>query len=126
MSELDSLRTEPKVKDYTLKVLKAKSNTMLSKAFAAMESALEDPNISNKDKAMLGFKVIENHLKILTKEEQQDFMKINKTNKVLQNNKLIHDAAMNGEGNYHRFEEEKEPELDLGKQFLAANSHHLS
>ena len=119
MSDLDKLKTNKPVKDYDLKTLKANSNTLVAKAMEAMNKFMDDPEQSNKDKAAMGFKIIQNHIIVLDKNEKIDFLKLQKSNMVLQNNKLLKQSLEdNSGGDYKKLVEQAEPKLDMGWEFL--------
>lgn len=120
MSELDRLKDSSRVKDYDLKTLKAKSNKMVALALQAMEEFMEDPSVSVKDKAQMGMKIVTNHIVILDKVEKLEFVKLNKNNLVLKNNKLLKESLEDesGEGYKKLVNQDNEPSLDLGLEFL--------
>lgn len=119
MSDLDKLKGAKTTKDYDLKTLKANSNTLVAKAMEAMNKFMDDPEQSNKDKAAMGFKIIQNHIIVLDKNEKIEFLKLQKSNMVLQNNKLLKQSLEdNSGGDYKKLVEQAEPKLDMGWEFL--------
>ena len=98
MSDLDKLKGAKTTKDYDLKTLKANSNTLVAKAMEAMNKFMDDPEQSNKDKAAMGFKIIQNHIIVLDKNEKIEFLKLQKSNMVLQNNKLLKQSLEDNSG----------------------------
>ena len=117
---LDRIKTQDKTKNYDIKSLKAKSNTMVAKALEAMEKYMDDENTPLKDKAQMGFKIVQNHIVLLDKEEKLEFIKLNKSNLVLRNNKLLQESLLDTEGKEYKkmVETDIEPKLDLGLHFL--------
>lgn len=119
MSDLDKLKGAKTTKDYDLKTLKANSNTLVAKAMEAMNKFMDDPEQSNKDKAAMGFKIIQNHIIVLDKNEKIEFLKLQKSNMVLQNNKLLKQSLEdNSGGDYKKLVEQAEPKLDMGWEFI--------
>ena len=119
MSDLDKLKGAKTTKDYDLKTLKANSNSLVAKAMEAMTLFMDDPQQSTKDKAAMGFKIVQNHIVILDKVEKIEFVKLQKSNLVLQNNKLLKQSLEdNSGGDYKKLVEQAEPKLDLGLHFL--------
>ena len=119
MSELDKLKDSGRIKDYDLKTLKAKSNKMVALALEAIEQYMSDPEVPVKDKAQMGMKVVTNHIVILDKVEKLEFVKLNKNNLVLKNNKLLKESLEDDGSEYKKMvNTDNEPSLDLGLEFL--------
>lgn len=119
MSELDKLKDSSRIKDYDLKTLKAKSNKMVALALEAIEQYMSDPEVPVKDKAQMGMKVVTNHIVILDKVEKLEFVKLNKNNLVLKNNKLLKESLEDDGSEYKKMvNTDNEPSLDLGLEFL--------
>ena len=119
MSELDKLKDSGRIKDYDLKTLKAKSNKMVALALEAIEQYMSDPEVPVKDKAQMGMKVVTNHIVILDKVEKLEFVKLNKNNLVLKNNKLLKESLEDDGSEYKKMVNmDNEPSLDLGLEFL--------
>ena len=120
MSELDKLKDTSRIKDYDLKTLKAKSNKMVALALQAIEQYMSDPEVPVKDKAQMGMKVVTNHIVILDKVEKLEFVKLNKNNLVLKNNKLLKETLEDdsGEGYKKLVSVEPETKIDLGWDFI--------
>ena len=119
MSELDRLKDSGRIKDYDLKTLKAKSNKMVALALEAIEQYMSDPEVPVKDKAQMGMKVVTNHIVILDKVEKLEFVKLNKNNLVLKNNKLLKESLEDDGSEYKKMvNTDNEPSLDLGLEFL--------
>lgn len=119
MSELDKLKDSGRIKDYDLKTLKAKSNKMVALALEAIEHYMSDPEVPVKDKAQMGMKVVTNHIVILDKVEKLEFVKLNKNNLVLKNNKLLKESLEDDGSEYKKMvNTDNEPSLDLGLEFL--------
>ena len=119
MSELDKLKDSGRIKDYDLKTLKAKSNKMVALALEAIEQYMSDPTVPVKDKAQMGMKVVTNHIVILDKVEKLEFVKLNKNNLVLKNNKLLKESLEDDGSEYKKMVNmDNEPSLDLGLEFL--------
>ena len=128
MSDLDKIKTVNKTKNYDLKVLKAKSNALVAKAIETLEAFMDDEDISLKDKATMGFKIVQNHIVILDKEEKLEFIKLNKQNAVLRNNMLLA-KSLNDDGSEYKALVEKdnlEPSLDLGWDFIQQGDTSLN
>lgn len=119
MEDLDKIKTVTKTKNYDLKVLKAKSNALVAKAMETLEEFMDDKDISLKDKATMGFKIVQNHIVILDKEEKLEFIKLNKQNAVLRNNMLLA-KSLNDDGSEYKalVEADDMPSLDMGLHFL--------
>lgn len=119
MSDLDKLKGGKPVKDYDLKTLKAKSNNLVALALAEMEKYMNSTEIPNKDKAAMGFKILQNHIVILDKVEKLEFLRLNKSNLVLKNNFLLRRSLEDGDDGYKKLtEDDIEPSLDLGGEYL--------
>lgn len=117
--ELDKIKTTNKPKNYDLRVLKSKSNALVAKALETLEEFMDDKDISLKDKATMGFKIVQNHIVILDKEEKLEFIKLNKQNAVLRNNLLLSRSLADDGSEYKALVEKDElPTLDMGLQFL--------
>lgn len=117
--ELDKIKTTNKPKNYDLRVLKSKSNALVAKALETLEEFMDDKDISLKDKATMGFKIVQNHIVILDKEEKLEFIKLNKQNAVLRNNLLLSRSLADDGSEYKALTESDElPTLDMGLQFL--------
>ena len=112
MSELDKLKDSGRIKDYDLKTLKAKSNKMVALALEAIEQYMSDPEVPVKDKAQMGMKVVTNHIVILDKVEKLEFVKLNKNNLVLKNNKLLKES-LEDDGSEYKKLVDTEPKVDL-------------
>lgn len=112
MSELDKLKDSSRIKDYDLKTLKAKSNKMVALALEAIEQYMSDPEVPVKDKAQMGMKVVTNHIVILDKVEKLEFVKLNKNNLVLKNNKLLKES-LEDDGSEYKKLVDTEPKVDL-------------
>lgn len=118
-TDLDELKTTPKVKNYDLKVLKAKSNAILPLAMKAMEDFMLSEKETLKDKASMGFKIINQHIVLLDKEEKLEFIKLNKSNLVLKNNMLLQKSLADDGSDYKKaIVTDESPELDLGWNFI--------
>lgn len=118
-TDLDELKTTPKVKNYDLKVLKAKSNAILPLAMKAMEDFMLSEKETLKDKAAMGFKIINQHIVLLDKEEKLEFIKLNKSNLVLKNNMLLQKSLADDGSDYKKaIVTDESPELDLGWNFI--------
>lgn len=113
MSELDKLKDSGRIKDYDLKTLKAKSNKMVALALEAIEQYMSDPEVPVKDKAQMGMKVVTNHIVILDKVEKLEFVKLNKNNLVLKNNKLLKETLEDDSGEGYKKLVDTEPKVDL-------------
>lgn len=111
MSELDRLKDSGRIKDYDLKTLKAKSNKMVALALEAIEQYMSDPEVPVKDKAQMGMKVVTNHIVILDKVEKLEFVKLNKNNLVLKNNKLLKESLEDDGSEYKKL-----TSIDLEKE----------
>lgn len=111
-TDLDELKTTPKVKNYDLKVLKAKSNSILPLAMKAMEDFMLSDKESLKDKASMGFKIVNQHIVLLDKEEKLEFIKLNKSNLVLKNNMLLQKSLADDGSDYKKMVN-IEPKMDL-------------
>lgn len=119
MSELDKLKDSGRIKDYDLKTLKAKSNKMVALALEAIEQYMSDPEVPVKDKAQMGMKVVTNHIVILDKVEKLEFVKLNKNNLVLKNNKLLKESLEDDGSEYKKMVSvEPETKIDLGWEFI--------
>ena len=119
MSELDKLKDSGRIKDYDLKTLKAKSNKMVALALEAIEQYMSDPEVPVKDKAQMGMKVVTNHIVILDKVEKLEFVKLNKNNLVLKNNKLLKESLEDDGSEYKKMVNvEPETKIDLGWEFI--------
>lgn len=119
MSELDKLKDTGRIKDYDLKTLKAKSNKMVALALQAIEQYMSDPEVPVKDKAQMGMKVVTNHIVILDKVEKLEFVKLNKNNLVLKNNKLLKESLEDDGSEYKKLVSvEPETKIDLGWDFI--------
>ena len=123
MSNLDDLDKLPKPrnsKDYDLKTLKAKSNSLVAKAMEAMEVFM-DSDASAKDKAQMGFKIMQNHIVILDKVEKLEFVKLHKSNLVLKNNMMLQ-KSLNDDGSEYKklvdTDKDVEANFDLGLEFI--------
>lgn len=127
MSELDKLKDSGRIKDYDLKTLKAKSNKMVALALEAIEQYMSDPEVPVKDKAQMGMKVVTNHIVILDKVEKLEFVKLNKNNLVLKNNKLLKESLEDDGSEYKKMVSvEPEQKFDLGLEFLTQGDTTLS
>ena len=126
---LDKLPTQiPKVKEYDLKTVKARSNALVEKSLQVLEEFLNS-DASLKDKASIGFKVLNQHIVILDKVEKLEFMKIHKRNLVLKNNILVSKALEDNDPDnaYKKVEaiaqEDDEPSLNMGWDLLRAGDN---
>ena len=113
LDQLDRLPKPRNSKDYDLKTLKAKSNSLVAKALEAMEVFM-DSDASAKDKAQMGFKIMQNHIVILDKVEKLEFVKLHKSNLVLKNNMMLQ-KSLNDDGSEYKklVDTDFKPEVDL-------------
>lgn len=121
MSDLDKLKGSPKVKDYNIKALKAKSNSMVAKSLEVLEEYMES-NAPLKDKAQMGFKILTQHITILDREERVEFMKLTKANAVLKNNMLLQKTLTGDDSEYKKVvadNNDVSDNLDMGWDLIA-------
>ena len=121
MSDLDKLKGSVKTKDYDIKTIKAKSNSLVAKSLEVLDEYMQS-DVSLKDKAQMGFKILTQHITILDRVERVEFMKLNKANLVLKNNMMLQRSLSGDDSEYKKVVVEQtsaSDNLDMGWDLIA-------
>ena len=121
MSDLDKLKGSVKTKDYDIKTIKAKSNSLVAKSLEVLDEYMQS-DASLKDKAQMGFKILTQHITILDRVERVEFMKLNKANLVLKNNMMLQRSLLGDDSEYKKVVTEQtssSDNLDMGWDLIA-------
>lgn len=121
MSDLDKLKGSVKTKDYDIKTIKAKSNSLVAKSLEVLDEYMQS-DASLKDKAQMGFKILTQHITILDRVERVEFMKLNKANLVLKNNMMLQRSLSGDDSEYKKVVVEQtsaSDNLDMGWDLIA-------
>ena len=121
MSDLDKLKGSVKTKDYDIKTIKAKSNSLVAKSLEVLDEYMQS-DASLKDKAQMGFKILTQHITILDRVERVEFMKLNKANLVLKNNMMLQRSLSGDDSEYKKVVAEQtsaSDNLDMGWDLIA-------